>query len=269
MVGALFRIEQVIEDVDAGLWIAHVSLASEEDFKWKETFSSMKATIGETTDLNSLEKILVEMGENEQAQKCYKRMLNEAQLASGNAELGLGRVNILCRQADEGLQHLKDALIIKERILGQNHADVGEIHTWLGTLNWYVRHDLDQALENLKKAIKIQEATLSPDSLPLALTYSNIADTYESMGNYDLGLEYHMKVLKIRKTTLPESHPHIAETFNNVGTLYEHKGNYTEALEYFEKSMEIKQKFFPPTHEEYAVTATNIERLKKKMQNQH
>ncbi|CAF4339031.1 unnamed protein product [Rotaria socialis] len=261
--------DEVFIDHDAGLWIAHVSLASEEDFKWKETFSSMKATIGETTDLNSLEKILVEMGENEQAQKCYKRMLNEAQLASGNAELGLGRVNILCRQADEGLQHLKDALIIKERILGQNHADVGEIHTWLGTLNWYVRHDLDQALENLKKAIKIQEATLSPDSLPLALTYSNIADTYESMGNYDLGLEYHMKVLKIRKTTLPESHPHIAETFNNVGTLYEHKGNNTEALEYFEKSMEIKQKFSPPTHEEYAVTATNIERLKKKMQNQH
>ncbi|CAF3538452.1 unnamed protein product [Rotaria socialis] len=225
--------DEVFIDHDAGLWIAHVSLASEEDFKWKETFSSMKATIGETTDLNSLGKILVEMGENEQAQKCYKRMLNEAQLASGNAELGLGRVNILCRQADEGLQHLKDALIIKERILGQNHADVGEIHTWLDTLN------------------------------------CNMADTYESMGNYDLGLEYHMKVLKIRKTTLPESHPHIAETFNNVGTLYEHKGNNTEALEYFEKSMEIKQKFSPPTHEEYAVTATNIERLKKKMQNQH
>ncbi|CAM4802692.1 unnamed protein product, partial [Rotaria magnacalcarata] len=254
MVGALFRIEKVIEDVNAELWIAHVSLAT---------------TIGEIADLDSLGKILIEMGEHEQARKCYKRMLNEAQLAGGNAELGLGRINILCRQADEGLQHLKDALIVKERLLGQNHADVGEIHTWLGTLNWYVRRDLDQALASLKEAIKIQEATLSPDSLPLALTYSNIADTYESMGNYDLGLEYHMKALEIRKRALPENHPHIAEAFNNVGTLYEHKGNYTEALEYFEKSMKIKQKVVPPTHEEYSVTATNIERLKKKMQKQH
>ncbi|UJR23856.1 hypothetical protein I4U23_026831 [Adineta vaga] len=64
--GALFRIEKVAEDKKDRIWIAQVSLASEDDFHLKETFSFMKETIGDDTDLDSLGKILHEMGEYEQ-----------------------------------------------------------------------------------------------------------------------------------------------------------------------------------------------------------
>ncbi|CAF1569716.1 unnamed protein product, partial [Rotaria sordida] len=58
MLGALFRIEKVIEDKKQRIWVAHVSLASEDDYHLKETFSYMKSTIGDDTDLDSLGKIL-------------------------------------------------------------------------------------------------------------------------------------------------------------------------------------------------------------------
>ncbi|CAF1135549.1 unnamed protein product [Rotaria sordida] len=92
MLGALFRIEQVNEDKKERIWVARVSLASEDDYHLKETFSYMKNTIGDDTDLDSLGKILLKMGEYEQARKCYRRMLDETQLISGNAALGLGSV---------------------------------------------------------------------------------------------------------------------------------------------------------------------------------
>ncbi|CAF0820146.1 unnamed protein product [Rotaria sordida] len=89
MLGALFRIEKVIEDKKKRIWVARVSLASEDDYHLKETFSYMKSTIGDDTDLDSLGKILFQMGEYGQAQKCYRRMLDDGQLVCGNAELGL------------------------------------------------------------------------------------------------------------------------------------------------------------------------------------
>ncbi|CAF4979831.1 unnamed protein product, partial [Rotaria sp. Silwood1] len=135
MLGALFRIEEVNEDKEERMWVARVLLASEDDYHLKETFSYMKSTIGDDTDLDSLGKILIEMGEYEQAQKYYRRMLDEIQLASGTAELGLGRAYGRCKKVDESLEHLKEALHIRQRLLGPNHADVGACYSSIGALH--------------------------------------------------------------------------------------------------------------------------------------
>ncbi|CAF3810850.1 unnamed protein product [Rotaria sp. Silwood1] len=264
MLGALFRIEKVFEDKKQGIWVANVSLASEDDYHLKETFSYMKNAIGDDTDMDSLGKILIEMGEYEQARKCYKRMLDEGQLFCGNAALGLGKACTFCKEVDESREHLEEALHIRQRHLGQDHADVGECYTWIGALHWYLQDDYEQALSNLKKAIEIQEATLPSDSLALAKTYHNIAATYNLMEKYDLSLDYYRKALKIRQAVLPNNHPEIAGTYNNLGKLYESKGNYPKALEYLQKSIDINRKILPPTHEEISRTEENIRTLKDK-----
>ncbi|CAF0817847.1 unnamed protein product [Rotaria sordida] len=265
MLGALFRIEKVIEDKKERIWVAHVSLASEDDYHLKETFSYMKSTIGDDTDLDSLGKILLEMGEYGQALKCYRRMFNEGQLVCGNASLGLGKAYIRYKNADESIKHLRTALHIKRSHLGQDHADVGECYDWIGRLHWYVRADYEKALFNLNKAVEIQEATLPSESVALAKTYHNIATTYELMKQYDLSLDYHKKALKIREKVLPRNHPDIAASYNNLGTLYEHKGNYSKALEYFEKTISIENEILPPTHEELIRTKKSIRKMKEKM----
>ncbi|CAF1956356.1 unnamed protein product [Rotaria magnacalcarata] len=265
MLGALFRIEKVEHDKKEGIWIARVSLASEDDFHLKETFSYMKNTIGDDTDLDSLGKILFEMGEYEQGEKCYKRMRDEGKLVCGNAELGLGKIGAMYNNADESLKHLEEALHIRQRLLGEDHGDVGECYTWIGGVHWYVLEDYDGALRNLTKAVKIQEAALPPDSLALAKTYHNLGTTYDLQEEYDLGLNYFMKALKIREKILPSNHPDIGTTYNGIGALYENKENYGKALEYYEKSMGIKRKILPPTHADLKITENNIRILKDKM----
>jgi hypothetical protein len=63
MLGALFRIDKVTEAKKDRVWVVYVSLASEDDYHLKETFSYMKTRIGDDTNLDSLGKILLEMGE--------------------------------------------------------------------------------------------------------------------------------------------------------------------------------------------------------------
>ena len=264
MLGALFRIEKMIEDKTDRVWVACLSLASEDDYHLKETFSYMKKTIGDDTDLDSLGKILHEMGEYDQADKCYRRMLNETRLATGSAEFGLGKAHSYRGHGEEGLKHLQEAMRIRQLILGQDHAAVGECYNSIGGVHWYARKDYDQALFSLKRAIEIQEKTLSSDSPALARTYHNIASTYNLLKKYDMALEYFNKALKIREKSLPSDHPDIASTFNNLGSLYEAKRNYSKALEYYEKSLAISCRILPSEHQDITQTQKNVCRMKNK-----
>jgi tetratricopeptide (TPR) repeat protein len=148
MLGALFRIEKVIEDEKAGMWIARVSLASEDDYHLKEIFTHMKGKIGDDTNLDSLGKLLLRMDQNEKARKCYRRMLEEAQLAVGDAQLGLGWASLRCNDCDESLEHFEESLRIRQRILGENHASVGESYSFLGEA-YRKKHNYEKALIDL------------------------------------------------------------------------------------------------------------------------
>jgi tetratricopeptide (TPR) repeat protein len=265
MLGALFRIEKVVEDKKERVWVGYVSLASEDDYHLKETFSYMKNTIGDETDLDSLGKILIQMGEPEQARKCYKRMIDERKLALGNAELGLGMASLDCGMDEESLEHLEEALRIRQLVLGQDHADVGECYSYMGIVHWCLRYNFEQALSNLKQAVKIQERALSSDSLVLAKTYHNLATTYSLMEKYDAALDYYNKALTIRQKVLPSNHRDIAMTYNNLGTLYEDRQDFSKALEYYQKSLEINHKILPPEHRDLVGTESNIQKLKGKM----
>ncbi len=264
MIGALFRIVNVTENKEERLWVVSLTLASEDDFDLKELFSFMKKKIGDKTGLDSLGKLLLRMGENEKARKCYERMLDETLLTVGDAQLGLGWAHLRCNNSDESLEHFEEALQIRQHVLGKNHAVVGETYSFFGEVH-LENEDYDQALIDLNKAIKIQEKTLPSNSLDLAATYESTGKTYTLMKKYDLALEYYGKSLKIRQITLPSNHPQIAAIYKNIGWMYKCKQNYSEALKYYEQSLEISRKTLPPTHPNIIDTEHDIRDLKTTM----
>ncbi|CAF0769370.1 unnamed protein product [Rotaria sordida] len=268
MLGALFRIEKIIEDEKDNIWIAHVSLASEDDYHLKEIFTHMKEKIGDDTNLDSLGKLLLRMDENEQARKCYRRMLEETQLAVGDAQLGLGWASLRCKNYNESLEHFEESLHIRQRILGENHPSIGESYSFLGEV-YRNKHNYEQALIDLTKAMTIQENSLPTNSLDLAATYDTIGNTYTSLEKYDIALEYYNKALKIRQTALPSDHPQIAAIYNNIGWLYECEENYTKALDCYQKAFEISCKTLPPTHHHVTGAEKKIQTLKKQMKQQN
>jgi tetratricopeptide (TPR) repeat protein len=264
MIGALFRIEKVTKDEKDGIWLARVSLANEDDYDLKEIFTHMKGKIGDDTNLDSLGKLLLRMGENEKARKCYKRMLDETQLAVGDAQLGLGWASLRCNDCDESFEHFEESLQIRQRILGEDHASVGESYSFLGEA-YRKKRNYEKALIDLTKAMTIQENTLPPDSLDLAATYDTIATTYTTIDKYDLALAYFNKALEIRQARLPSDHPQVGAIYNNIGWLYECKNSYKKALDYYQKALEISRKTLPPTHQSVTQTEKSIRQVKDKM----
>jgi hypothetical protein len=55
-----------------GIWIGHLTLASEDDDQLKENLAYMKEKIDQETNLGSLGEILIQMGEYNQAWKYSK-----------------------------------------------------------------------------------------------------------------------------------------------------------------------------------------------------
>lgn len=264
MLGALFCIKDVTEDVKDKVWVARVSLAGEDDYHLKELFAHMKSKIGEDTDLDTLGKLLLRMDENEQARKCYKRMLNETQLALGNAQLGLGWASSRCNDLQESLEHFQASLEIRQRLLGADHPDVAEIYSFIGEI-YRKMHDYDEALTYLVKAMEIEERTLPSNSLNLAATYETIGTVYTTIDQYETAVTYYEKVLRIRQTALPPDHPQIASIFLNFGCLFEQQGDYSKALNYYQKSLDIARKTVSPNHRLVVCAQDSIRNLKAKM----
>lgn len=267
MLGALFRIDKVTEDQGNNLWIARVSLASEDDYHLKEIFVHMKGKIGDDTNLDSLGKLLLRMDENEQARKCYKRMLEETQLSVGDAQLGLGWSLMRCKNYDESLKSFQESLNIRRRILGDNHPSVAESLGFLGEV-YRNQNDYEQALIELTKAVTIQEQILPPNSLDLAATYDSLGLTYRALAIYDIALQFFNKTLQIRQETLPSDHPQIASVYSNIACVYEYEGTYKQSLDYYEKALEISRKTLPPTHRRIVEAENSIQKLKTKIKQQ-
>jgi tetratricopeptide (TPR) repeat protein len=264
MLGALFRIEKIEEDKKNRMWIVRVTLASEDDYQLKETFAHMKKKIGDDTNLDSLGKILAEMGEYRHARKCFERMMEEGQLTVGDAQAGLGWVDSECNEFDQSLEHHKQALQIRRQVLGEHDVKVGTSYRQVASA-YSGQCNYEDALKSLKKAIPIHENVLENDPRTVSITYHSTAAIYDLLGQTDLALQYYQKTLKIQQANLPSDHPDIALTYNNLGCFYENSGNFAMALEYYQKSLDISRKILPPTHKDIIRTENNIKTIKDNM----
>lgn len=265
MLGALFRINSINEDKMKNIWIIHITLACEDDFYLKETFAHMKEKIGNETNLHSLGKILTEMGEYKQAQKCYQRMIYESQLDQSIGYSGLGWADHWLNQYDQALSNLQKSSALINDLLPDICEEKGRLYSSIGLVYWR-KKEYHEALTYLNKALNIQQTILSSENSDLLATYNRLAVTYSGMNEVNKALEYYNKCLNIRLTTLPHDHPDIATSYNNIGWLYNERiGDYVKALDYFEKALAICRKTLPSTHRDIVRTEQNIRKLNEKL----
>jgi tetratricopeptide (TPR) repeat protein len=264
MLGAFFHIKKVFQDKINNMWIAYLSLADDNDYRLKDTFAHMKQKIGEETNLASLGKILFEMGEYDQVEKCYQHMMYDAQMDLSAAYSGLGKAALGKKIFTKAAQYEQESLQIKTSILPKGHRDLAISYSRLGDI-YCKQNDHDQALKYLKKAGKIQEKLLPSDPLILAKTYHRIALTCVDMKNYDLAMEFYDKTLQIRKENLPPIDKSIASTYHNIGKLYYIQEKFTQAFKYYNEALDIYKKVLPPKHPNIIRIEQDIETLNKEM----
>lgn len=94
-------------------------------------------------------------------------------------------------------------------------------------MSYDAKGDLDQAIEEFKKAIEISPKHVS--------SYYNLAMELKKKGNYDQAFHYLNQSAAIR--------PDFAQTFGGLGTLYFEQKNYEKAIQNFEKSIHLDPKY--------------------------
>ena len=100
-----------------------------------------------------------------------------------------------------------------------------------------IQGNTTSALECYERGLKIREEM--GDQKNIAVALNNMAGFYTDMGNIAKALELYSRSLKIYE--LIDNQKGKAKVLNNIGLIYKNQGDLFKALEYFTKSLKISK----------------------------
>ena len=122
-----------------------------------------------------------------------------------------------------------------------------------------------EAVIFFKKSDSLEKSTLSALSpnyyrseLKIAECFVQIADDYDTKGNYSEALINETKAMEIRKRILGEDNQEYAESLGNMSYYYDAIGNYGEAIRLAIKTEIIRKKVLGEEHPDYVSALSNL-----------
>lgn len=117
-------------------------------------------------------------------------------------------------------------------------------------------------LGNYQEALKWYDKSLllkdGEQTLSAASLYANIASVYSNLNEYDRALEWYRKAEKIYQEIVGEEHVDIVRVYNGIACVYLGQSEYDKALEYYEKALDICERELGQDHLETARIYNNI-----------
>ncbi len=92
----------------------------------------------------------------------------------------------------------------------------------------------------------------------MADSLDNLANLYETMGQYDRAEPLYQRSLKIRESKLGPNHPDVAKSLNNLAGMYRDMGQFAQAEPLFQRSFTIIESQFGPDHPLLAISLYNM-----------
>ncbi len=142
---------------------------------------------------------------------------------------------------------LRDALALRQKLLGERHAAVAETLNSLGVIA-YARGDPRRADPLLRQALTLRKAVLGPAHPAVAESLSNLAAVLAAEGQQGSALELYREALALQRRVLGEEHPDVATTCTSLAkVLYEQK-DYAGAEELARQALAIRRTVFGAAH---------------------
>ncbi len=199
--------------------------------------------------------------------------VTQTESVSPNSEEELATANKLNQQVEDYYQQGKyqlaipvaeRVLVLREKILGEEHPDVAESLNNLAEL-YRQMGKYARAEPLFLRALEIQEQTLRKEHPEVATSLNNLALLYESMGKYARAEPLFLRALNIRKNTLGKEHPLVAASLNNLAELYKTMGEYARAEPLFLRALKIMENTLGEEHADVATILNNLAGLYKTM----
>jgi len=190
-------------------------------------------------------------------------------VGAGAQESELARVEALNSQAsqyfrerryEDAIASIREALAIREKVLGPDHLDVANSLNILGLL--YVNQGRYAEAEPLyQRSLAIREKALGADHAEVARVLNNLGTSYIKQGRYTDAEPCFKRSLIILERTFGPEHGDVATALGNLGLLYSNQGRYAEAEPLYLRELAIREKALGPDHPNLATGLNNLASL--------
>ena len=147
----------------------------------------------------------------------------------------------------------RQALEIREHVLGPEHPDVAISLSNLTTLYWD-QGKFTQAEPLFLRSLAIREQALGPRHPDVAASVNDLALLYKAQDRYDQAEPLFLRALAIRSQSLDPEHLDLASTLNNLAMLYYNQDRFVEAEPLFLRALSISQRVLGPEHPDVATS---------------
>ncbi|HST53771.1 MAG TPA: CHAT domain-containing tetratricopeptide repeat protein [Pyrinomonadaceae bacterium] len=166
------------------------------------------------------------------------------------------RLNV-AGKTDEALELARSALDTREKILGENHADVAASLRALGML-YVSKNDPAQAEAILQRAMETTAKISGTESLEYADVLHWLARVQSGKGDRAQAEQLNRRALAIReKAAGPESMP-VANSLINLAALYRARNDLPGAEQSYLRALAIREKLLGADHADVGAVLNNL-----------
>ncbi|CAF3826130.1 unnamed protein product [Rotaria sordida] len=257
--GSTFSINKVEQD-GQGIWNINLVWENQEN---TELIAYMKKSLGQSTNLETLGTVLINMDELYKADRYFKLLLD--QLPSNHpsiADIYLQMNTIALGQSkiEIAIEYLDKAEKIIQISYPPYHPCYGSLYYQMGRTK-FAQLDLLSAQSSFEKAAEIFLKTTPSHDIKLAAAYVQAGYVSSLIGESSIALDKLQKALEIQLVNLPTYHPEIGVTYQYLGSAQLLLGRVEDALHSFTKALEIYRKSLSPSHRQYLTTCLALFQL--------
>ena len=152
---------------------------------------------------------------------------------------------------------LLQALEMRKRILGENHADVAtSLNNLAGLYKSQGRYE--QAEPFLVQALEMRKRIFRENHPHVATSLNNLAYLYYFQGRYEEVEPLLVQALEIFKRIFGENHLHVASSLNNLALLYKSQGRYEQSEPFLVQALEMTKRVLGVNHPDVAQSLNNL-----------
>ncbi|CAF0820684.1 unnamed protein product [Didymodactylos carnosus] len=263
--GSIFKIQQIEYNQHEQMWIATLSLCSQDDYEMKDILSQIKTE----TDfgLASPGTWLYRQGEYEKSKNYFEQLMNQFKTYIDDISLGviyngLALAEVKLQKFDEALLHFENEFEIWEKVnIDVSNQLMASCYQNIADL-YFNTSKFELALEYTDKALEV----FSEGSKARGDVYLIKGNIYSAIKEFNLSLDFYQKAFAIFKIHLPENYDTFGFLYNNMSAVYVALKNYSKAFEYSNKSLSVLRKSLHANHPTLQAVEENIRRMKERME---
>ena len=154
-------------------------------------------------------------------------------------------------------QVLKEALSVRETVLGNHHPDtLTSLETLARVLQ--AQADLDGACTLHERLLAIREAQFGTEHLETAKSFRELAGVLHDLSDLNAARSLHEQALAIREAQLGPDHPATAESLNYLSNVLYDQADLAGARDLRERALAIREASLGADHRDTLWTLSNL-----------